>query len=613
MAALAFGASGDVHEVSIQLDSLGLEEVVEERDSAIKQLMSTMIQNFQATLKTAGFSGDVKGAAKDGDVHGNPVPISNHQSTDFSPLKAAPSEGAEGSDATDDAAHPAQGNPATDGQEGDEETSADDKAFEEVMQGVDLGAGLGEDFDNLDNANSSAQDAEHGDTGSAEHFSVPVKQPTMRHLVTVTFRRDEFMSMIRSFGFDAPSRFYEQFGARMRLENGDLKPIEAHLDLRDAQFAPPVAQEDPELLSIDFDSDAAEALGAKDALGISIQREDLLQRVVEKTEELAAGDADSAQSAHGLMELFGRIGDPEVMQHTSEFTSAVINHTAVPTDLFVLSKNLDATRMQAHEELFSGNPTQAIETVEEALEQLDDLYENNPGIPRYFNSYAERVVYNKLFATPGERTVLIPDNLFYAHMEVADLLAQVSGPDAAIGHLTKLVHYAPAYPLAHLKLASQFAKKEDWESARAAVLNALRVALDRDDAAFAYYRFAYYSWMRDEFDVAVAAYIVSDAIRHNAIPSLEPEFNELMARVNSQRIPVPRTLEDSRAVLAFHGIVVWPQTQTAEIVEHAARVAVDLGLFVPARTLCLAAARLDDSSENGLDIIQGQFLRSLNA
>ena len=76
-----------------------------------------------------------------------------------------------------------------------------------------------------------------------------------------------------------------------------------------------------------------------------------------------------------------------------------------------------------------------------------------------------------------------------------------------------MVAYAPAYPLSHLKLAIQLARNEDWDSARAACLNALRVALDRDDAAFAYYRFAYAEWMLDRFDTAAAAYIMSDRSR----------------------------------------------------------------------------------------------------
>ena len=43
---------------------------------------------------------------------------------------------------------------------------------------------------------------------------------------------------------------------------------------------------------------------------------------------------------------------------------------------------------------------------------------------------------------------------------------------------------------------------------------------------------------------------------------------------------------------------------------RAARVGVDQGMFVPARTLAVAAARM---GERGIDAVQLQFLRSLNA
>ena len=171
-------------------------------------------------------------------------------------------------------------------------------------------------------------------------------------------------------------------------------------------------------------------------------------------------------------------------------------------------------------------------------------------MPRYFNSYAERVVYNRLFATDGERTVLIPDNLFYAHTELADLLSQLKGAKAALPHLNAMVAYAPAYPFSHMKLAVQLARNEDWDSARAACLNALRVALDRDDAAFAYYRLAYAEWMRDRFDIAAAAYIMSEHIAPGQIGALDGELRELLARAESQCIAVPTDVESQPACCA---------------------------------------------------------------
>jgi hypothetical protein len=36
-------------------------------------------------------------------------------------------------------------------------------------------------------------------------------------------------------------------------------------------------------------------------------------------------------------------------------------------------------------------------------------------------------------------------------------------------------------------------------------------------------------------------------------------------------------------------------------------------MFVPARTLSVAAARMNDDENGGIDVVQAQFLRTLNA
>lgn len=197
-------------------------------------------------------------------------------------------------------------------------------------------------------------------------------------------------------------------------------------------------------------------------------------------------------------------------------------------------------------------------------------------------------------------------------MEMADMYAQIKGSEEARPHLNAMVAYAPSYPLAHLKLAVQLARDEDWDSARAACLNALLVALDRDDAAFAYYRLAYAEWMQDRFDTAAAAYIMSNHIAPGRVMTLEDELRELVSRADSQCIPVPENVQEAAMVLNRRGLPVWPNTEAADIVRRAARITVDEGLFVPARTLSVAAARMNDTDSNGIDVVQAQFIRSLS-
>ena len=126
-----------------------------------------------------------------------------------------------------------------------------------------------------------------------------------------------------------------------------------------------------------------------------------------------------------------------------------------------------------------------------------------------------------------------------------------------------MVRYAPAYPLSHLKLAVQLGRAEDWDPARAACLNALNVALDREDASFAYYRLAYAEWMCDHFDLAAASYIMSEEIAPGRIAMLESELQELIGRAQSQCIPVPTNVQEAIHVLADAGLPVWPNTPVA--------------------------------------------------
>ncbi|MBW3091707.1 tetratricopeptide repeat protein [Bifidobacterium sp. 82T10] len=636
IAAMMFGANDRIRSVSVHVDSIGLEEAVAEQDSAI----SDMAQQMMHTLDRLRF-GDVglgggKADPKDGDWHGDPsrtppMSVDEGPSADMPDMSGAtePSDDAR-------AAGPALGDGADDASaasgDGDSAASRDmdhadkatvDSQFEDLMRGVDFdevafNMPTGNTGDSTDDMGGDVDDA-GGDVALPADPSDPLSalraNPTVRTLATVTFTRDALLARLYQDGLEHPADTYRMFDANMSLDgHGALRETDAGFDLRDSRFAPAGAQEEPELSEAAFAPAVSRVLGARDAADLSIQRVDLLQHGVAEFHRLAADDAlPSVDKAQRAMRLIDRIADPELSRLAPQVTSALIDGRDTPDITFQLSDELNRERGKARDLLFSGQIDRAIDVIEAELERLDVMYANNPGVPRYFNSYAERVVYNRLFATSGEQTVLIPDDLFYAHMEVADILSQVKGAQAALPHLNAMVSYAPAYPLSHLKLAMQLARSEDWDSARAACLNALRVALDRDDAAFAYYRFAYAEWMRDQFDVAVAAYIMSDHISPGQIGALDGELRELVARADSQCVPVPDGVDAAKAVLAAHDLPIWPHTEVAGIVSDAARVCVDHGMFVPARTLSVACARMNDDESDGIDVIQAQFLRSLNA
>ena len=602
MAALSFGADPGIQRVSMHIDSIGLEEAVAEQDSAISELMSEALTAFER-IRTGdmGVSGS-KADPKDGDFHGDPSRPVTPKTADLG------ADGGDGEDADDSLnsqfealmkdidfdemtfAVPDEAANESTGEESDSEHLTHD--------GLDAGLIGYNDFDGDDD----------------DPLSQLRKNPTVRNLVTVTFTRSEFMERLGECGLSDPTGTYRMFDAEMDVDGlGALKPVDAALNLRDSRFSPAGSQEEPELSDVTFDYDTAQLFGCRDMLGLSIQRVDLLQRAVGEFHRIAQDPhLESVAKAKQAMNVINAIADPELTALAPQVTSALIDGKDTPDFSFRVTDELDAERIKARDLLFSGQIDQSVELAEAALERMDQLFASNPGVPRYFNSYAERVIYNRMFATEGERTVLIPDNLFYTHMELADVLAQVKGAKAALPHLNAMVRYAPAYPLSHLKLAVQLARSEDWDPARAACLNALHVALDREDASFAYYRLAYAEWMCDHFDIAAAAYIMSEEIAPGRIAMLEGELQELIGRAQSQCIPVPTNVPEAMHVLAQAGLPVWPNTQVASLVRKTARVCVDEGMFVPARTLSVAASRMDDEERDGAYVVQMQFLRSLN-
>ncbi|MCI1211348.1 tetratricopeptide repeat protein [Bifidobacterium tibiigranuli] len=697
MAALGFGANPHIHQISLHIDSIGLEEAVAEQDSAITQMMNQALNAFERMRAPDLRFDSSKADPKDGDVHGDPTRANTtpddeelrrrgetpaNQGDTESGIHPVAGDGANTAAASgdvvngsavsgraesgaanglaDDNAGSAAGidgvaaghnyetghaadhttghaagseTPSESGQQrsgqSQEPQAGDDKAqreqgmqpsidrqFEDLMQGVAFPDIDEMTFDTMggDTAHDIAAEGDGGQTGGGDPLEALRRNPSVRTLATVTFTREELLARLHQDGLRHPVETYRRFGAVMDAdERGGLRAVNAEFNLRDARFSPLGSQEEPELSDVDFKPGVARVLGASNTIGLSIQREDLLQRAVDDFHRLAAADAQpSVAKAQQAMRIVEELGDPELAELAPQVGSALIDDHDTPDFEFSLSSRLDQERVKTRDMLFSGQAEQALQHLGEQVNQLDEMFAAGDGVPRYFNSYAERVVYNRLFATPGERTVLIPDNLFYAHMELADVLAQLKGAKESLPQLNAMVSYAPTYPLSHMKLAVQLARNEDWDSARAACLNALRVALDRNDAAFAYYRFAYAEWMRDELDVATAAYIMSDHIASGSIGSLAAELHELLARAQSQCVIVPHDVEQAQQLLAAHGLPVWPHTEAAEIVRDAARVCVDNAMFVPARTLSVAAARMNDSDDDGIDMAQAQFLRSLN-
>ena len=561
MATLAFGASEEVQNVSIRLDSIGLEEMIAAQDVAMNRMLSQTINALNHMNKNAARS---KGDPKDGDIHGD-------VNSNFSNL---------GSNA---------------------DISADNNSVNSADNNADNTSANA--FDNApDNKNEDPLEA----------FS---KSPSIIPLLTVTFTRKSFLKHIRANGLNNPIEAYKKFNATFKIdENGALNQINPNFDLRDSCFAPHGAQEEPEFSDVIFDAKSQEILATQDAKGLSIQREDVLQQAVADFNHIASKEIlTNAEKARMAMDVIESINDPELNDQSNLVISALIDEKEIPEISFKASKDIYNMRMHAHEQFVSEDLNSAIEEYENNIKHFDEIFASGDVVPRYFNSYAERVVYNRLFATQNEQMRLIPDGLFYAHMEIADLLEQLGRHKEALKHLNTMVSYAPTYVISHLKLASQLSNQEDWPSVEAVCLNALQVCFDREDAAFIYYKLAYAEWMQDNFPLAVAAYKIADSLFSEKNESLEFELSELLSRMQSQCIAVPKDMQQVEEVLRINNVAKWPDIKAYGIIDDAAKITVNEGMFVIARTLSVARARMLFRNGSAESVVQMQFLRSLNA
>lgn len=608
LASLAFGASSGVKSVTLLVTDNRLTDYVRAR----------RMQPGPGLLDRLGLTHhrSAKGEAKDKDRHGDPetTPIV----PDGDPFTGDSLSHAVG----DEVEEPRVTSEGTHKQENDQQphtqtpqnasrqsasTDSNSPATSPGRQQEDDGAD-----DTAANAASEILAAATPDTELPE----PVR------LVTVTFTREKFRQVLADIaGKPDPDLLsvYRRSGAVFHTDrNGALLPAPSSISLRDLAYTPSAAQEEPEAAQRVFDARARRVLAAKDSLDLSIQREEVLQTAVDYVKQLhreeQAGTTTSVEAAKKATAFLDRIADPELETVREPLIRSLIDRTDVPDITFEDEDKLRSSRLELLQSAMHGvDLRKAVDNFENILNRYDNEYRSGPGVPRFFNSYAERVVYNHLFATPGERTLNIPDDLFYGHILLADAFGNGSETQAALRQLNIAVSYAPSYAMVHLRQSVQYARGGDWTSARAACLNALNVAVDRLDAGYAYYRLAYAEWQLDRLQAAAACYQTALLLGQTAGGALPSELGELTARMRLQGIEVPQSEDQIHEALAADSIVVWPDRQISTILREATHVTVDEGMFIPARTIARAWTRVNRSTQGGIDMVQARFLHSLEA
>lgn len=583
-ASLAFGASEQVRCVSLRMDSLGLEEAVYERDNAIKTLMDNAMTQISDLTNLEDFT-----------AHAGQGRFGERGSALFSDPEETSGVGDDEHDGVQTQAMQADTDfdrELRDLLEHDGSTSSDETTMHHAESEDDTVQSLlnvDEEFDRLRNSN-----------------------PSIKHLLTVTFTRDEFIDYMHANSCADPFAVYDAFGAQYDYDGTEgFRPVEPSFSMDETRFTGDAAYTIPERRDRPLDATVARSLGAHNVRDLSISREELFRGTLELIADTAKNDNLRAdRKATYAMNLIEECGDPELRGHATEITTAIIDGTPIPQITSTVERALADARRKSQEMVFSGDEEGAIVNMERVIGELDEMFESDGVVPHYFTSYTDRVVYNRLFAMPDERIALVPDALFQAHLDMGEVLFRYDRGEEAMTHLNTLVRYAPATAGVHIQQAIRLCASEDWNSVRAAALNALRVACDPVDAANAYYYFACASWMKGDTAVAVAAGNLATSLTQNLAPAQRAELERFRNLAMAQGEQIAQTGAQAVGVLMRHDVPVWPQVECAQIIRDAAFTATNEKIFPVAQALNVSWYALQGGNlgPGGM-----QFLRSLNA
>lgn len=584
LAAVAFGADERVSEVSVRMDSLGLDEMRRQNSSAL----GSLIESLMARYMDGGLPGEGSGAGGEA-----------------APLEAGAPGGEGGEGAAEDAGGTGEG--------GENSENA-------------------EDGDGLRFASDPAAPGLDSLLSLPLHHAAPAAPDGTVSLIplsTVTFTRRRFLDLFREYGLGDPVGFHRAFGAQIdQAPDGRLRMIDPSFDVHDPRFFPTGSQEVPEVSDMAFTPGQARVLGCDAAAGLAIQREDLLQRAIGDFHRLAAADADAStvDRARRAMGIVASLGDPELQGLSDQVTGALIDGRPIPDLPLHADRDLEADAEDALRLMSEDGMMEGIHDLVDAVERGDALFAHSGGRPVYFDSYAERIVYNRMFSD-GRPVTLIPDSLYRIHVIEASVIDfhNVHAPEDVermdpLPNLRRMVAYTPSSPLPREMLAMKLMERQQWTQARRVAVEALERSITRQAAGYAYAQIAFCEWMLDHFDVAAAC----DVLSLTANPTLEPpapgimpavdvtgHLRRMIAVASSQNVDVPRSTGEARKVAARAGIPAWPSPLMRDVLHDAERVCTDAGLFVPAQSVARACLNMDEG--DGLSADEAMFIHSLDS
>lgn len=375
--------------------------------------------------------------------------------------------------------------------------------------------------------------------------------------------------------------------------DGWLLPVEPFVRCDEASLNPPSRFREVDLDDAPCDGRLAAACGAQRVSDLGIMEK--AGRANSWNAVVGRLGTTTQEAVSKLVDLRDATNDLTVAEACERTSKALVEGTVDVSNrrelalLFVDGGSLDRATGRARE-ILDADPTP--EDLEEALGVLDDVLapitqmgiylDDNDSVYRYFNSVAERVLYNRTQDDRGRKVRLVPDEYYGAHSSAARILNLLDRTDEALSHADELMRMAPVTPDAALAKVRCLERQSRIFEATDLLKRAISYCSTARDLSICFYRLAYMQWKLGRSDLAVACYQRSLKLHSEMADQARSELADLVASDDALRrlsdAEVLRALDDAGIPA---GAVDRIRTETRDALAACA----DAGIFSVARPL----------------------------
>ena len=399
-----------------------------------------------------------------------------------------------------------------------------------------------------------------------------------------------------------PVALLASLGATFSVSDGALCSVRQGFSLEDELFCPARRYERPELSSRELTAAAARALGSAVVCDLGVdeaaERRVMAERaergVTSSTQQNVrllmglAEDASSQTAKDAARRVAGELIEGTLEDDPEAVAAALVDGGA-------LSSSLERGIASLHD----GDPSGAYQTISVALlaARSDGAYEDDENVRwRAFNNYTDRVVYNRLLAEPGVSVALVPPQIFHAELFCSQAAMLAGMNQEALSHAAMAQRIAPLSTEAAFQLSACLSVAGEKDSAEQVISKFLSCACEAESIGLGYLRMASIQW--DAGKVEVARACLALARQRFGGPLLEAGIQALSLIGKGSLDPADMPLQRAREIIIGAGVPLAPTTAVEEVLQEAARAAVDQELFPIAKNLMttIGALTRDDVS-----------------